>query len=146
MKRYGMGIGGASLIMMFSTICLAAFSLLTLTTANREKNLTEKLSQSVVGYYAADSAAVEIKAKLQTAMANHAAVPSELNGVSIYTDGRGSFTYSCPIDGRRSISVMLKDINGKLKVMTWNETDTQNWVPEEQLKLWEGDETSCQTS
>lgn len=139
MKRNGMGIGGASLIMMFSTLCLVAFSLLTLTMANREKNLTDKLEQSTSSYYAADSVAVEIAAKLSTTVSNGAEPPKEINHIPIFTDGKGSYTYSSPIDSRRSISVMLKNTNGELKVITWNETDTENWTPEEQLNIWKGE-------
>ena len=138
MNRKGTGIGSASLILIFSVLCLTVFSLLTLAMANREKALSEKLKSSVESYYSADSAATEIAAALRQSAAN-GQTPSEIDGVAIESDGTGKYTYSCPMDGRRSIFVELKIENGEIKILSWYETNIVNWTPDENLNVWIGE-------
>lgn len=138
MKKFGAGIGSASLILIFSVLCLTVFALLTLSESNREKALTEKFASSVENYYSADSAAVEVARKLHTAVDN-GEILSEINNIPIYSDGNGTFSYFCPIDDNRSIAVKLRNVNGEFEIIAWNETDTENWVPDEQLNVWMGE-------
>ena len=103
MKKFSPGIGSASLILIFSALCLAIFALLSLSSANREKALTEKFVSSTENYYAADSAAVEIAAQLRSAV-SRGECPNKINDVNITTDGTSSFAYLCPIDAQRALS------------------------------------------
>lgn len=138
MKRFGAGIGSASLILIFSVLCLTVFALLTLSETNREKSLTEKFESSVESYYAADSVAVDVAGKLRMAVENGEYF-SDINNITIYTDGNGTFSYFCAIDGSHSLAVKLKSENGEFNIISWNETDTENWVPDEQLNVWRGE-------
>lgn len=55
--RFGMNVGSASLVLIFTVLCLTLFATLTLLCAKNEMNLTNKYSESVTQYYAADSKA-----------------------------------------------------------------------------------------
>ena len=138
MKRDGTVIGGVSLILIFSVLCLAVFSLLILSSVNREKSLTDKLKTSVESYYSADNVAVEIASKLLIAVDN-GGTPSEIDGIPLYTDGNGIYTFCCPINDRRSIAVKLQIVDREINIISWIETETENWVPEDQFKVWEGE-------
>lgn len=57
--RFTMNVGSASLVLIFTILCLMLFATLTLISAKNELNLTKKYAQSVTLYYAADSRAQE---------------------------------------------------------------------------------------
>jgi len=137
MNRRGIGIGSASLILIFSVLCLTVFSLLTLSMANREKELSEKLESSVENYYAADSAAVEIAAEF-LANSKNGKIPSELNGAIISSNGECRFNYSCTIDDRRSIAVKFEIKDGKINILSWQETNIEEWLPNDNINVWKG--------
>ena len=141
MKRNAVGLGGASLVLIFSILCLAIFSVLALSSANREKTLTDRLKASTEAYYAADSRAVEIEIKLREALAR-GETPSEIDGVTV-TAQDDTYTYACPIDERRTLAVVLKAARNQLPVtlqtLQWCEISTADWTPQEELDVWKGD-------
>lgn len=137
MKQNAVGLGGASLILIFSVLCLAIFAILAFASANREWALTEKLKSSATAYYEADGRAVEIEAKLRAALAR-GEVPETIDGVPVTAAGE-TFSYTCPIDRRRALSVTLA-WNGKaLRVIGWHETNVADWTPQEGVDVWKGD-------
>jgi len=140
-KRNAVGLGGASLVLIFSILCLAIFSVLALSSANREKTLTDRLKASTEAYYAADSRAVEIEIKLREALAR-GETPSEIDGVAV-TAQDDTYTYACPIDERRTLAVVLKAARNQLPVtlqtLQWCEISTADWTPQEELDVWKGD-------
>ena len=141
MKRNAVGLGGASLVLIFSILCLAIFAVLALSSANREKTLTDRLKASTEAYYAADSRAVEIEIKLREALAR-GETPSEIDGVAV-TAQDDTYTYACPIDERRTLAVVLKAARNQLPVtlqtLQWCEISTADWTPQEELDVWKGD-------
>ena len=141
MKRNAVGLGGASLVLIFSILCLAIFSVLALSSANREKTLTDRLKASTKAYYAADSRAVEIEVKLREALAR-GETPSEIDGVTV-TAQDDTYTFACPIDERRTLAVVLKAARNQLPVtlqtLQWCEISTADWTPQEELDVWKGD-------
>ena len=141
MKRNAVGLGGASLVLIFSILCLAIFAVLALSSANREKTLTDRLKASTEAYYAADSRAVEIEVKLREALAR-GETPSEIDGVTV-TAQNDTYTYACPIDERRTLAVVLKAARNQLPVtlqtLQWCEISTADWTPQEELDVWKGD-------
>ena len=141
MKRNAVGLGGASLVLIFSILCLTIFAVLALSSANREKTLTDRLKASTKAYYAADSRAVEIEVKLREALAR-GETPSEIDGVTV-TAQDDTYTFACPIDERRTLAVVLKAARNQLPVtlqtLQWCEISTADWTPQEELDVWKGD-------
>ena len=58
-------IGGSSLLVIFSVLCLTIFSLLSFSTALAEKRTADASAQAVTNYYEADLAAERIFARLR---------------------------------------------------------------------------------
>lgn len=139
MKRNAVGLGIASLVLIFSVLCLAIFAVLALSSANREKALADRFKTSMSAYYAADSAAVEIEAKLAQSLAR-GELPASIDGVGISASG-GNYAFACPIDERRALAVVLRadDTASGLRVLQWHETDAAGWTPQEQLDVWKGE-------
>lgn len=138
MRKQGFGIGGASLLLIFSVLCLTVFSLLTLSATMRERTLTEKRRAAVEAYYAADGAAAEVAAALLEG-GRTGAVPSTVGGTAIEDEGGGVYAYLCPIDGRRAISVRLMLSDGGIGILSWRTTEIADWTPDESLSVWEGE-------
>lgn len=137
MKRSAVGLGGASLILIFSVLCLAVFSVLALAAANREQKLTDKRKTSTTAYYEADGKAVEIEAKLKTALSD-GKPPDMVDGVTVTASG-DRLAYDCPIDERRSLSVILARDGDTLRILQWCETDIANWTPQQGVDVWKGE-------
>ena len=62
----GMGVGSASIILVFAVLCLTVFSLITFVVAKNNKALVDTQAQLVVGYYTADAQADKIFAQFLT--------------------------------------------------------------------------------
>ncbi len=138
MRRPGMGLGAASLLLIFAVLCLAVFSLLTLSTVNRNSALTQKRVEAMTAFYAADNAAIELAATLREATAR-GEIPTRIGDVEIRDEGQGIYSYSCRIDGRRALAVTLRLSDDGMEILAWRETDLENWTPDDRLKVWEGD-------
>ena len=137
MRKYSFGVGSASLLLIFSTLCLTVFTLLTLSTVNRERALTEKHRAAVERYYAADGAAVEIAADLLGMAGGE--IPAEVGGIPVYSAGDGVYSYRCPIDERRALSIRLQLADGEKSILTWSVTGITDWIPDESLNVWKGE-------
>lgn len=132
------GAGSALLVLIFSILCLTVSALMSLSSANSDKALTKKLEASVISYYSADSKAVETAVALREAISN-GDVSSKTGGITISSEENGIFTYSCAIDDARAIYVRLKEEDGTLKILSWLETYTKAWTPNETLQVWRGE-------
>lgn len=138
--RYS-GMGIASLVLIFSILCLTAVSLLSLSSASKEISLTKKYMTSVENYYSADAKAVETVSDLIEAI-GLGDVPPSINGLTIYTDENRIYSFFSPIDGLRSIFVSIKVENTNFEILTWKESDNRNWNPAENIDVWTGKEMS----
>ena len=134
------GAGSALLVLIFSVLCLTVSSLMTLSSANRDSALTKKLEASVLSYYCADGHAVDTAVALRNAILN-GDIPEEIGSIKILLEENGVFVYSCEIDDTRAIYVSLKEEDGTLKILSWLETHTKAWTPDEALQVWTGEKT-----
>lgn len=60
-KHIGLNIGSASIIMIFTIMCLTVFSVLSLVSAVAEHRNAERFAESTKAYYEADSEAMRIR-------------------------------------------------------------------------------------
>lgn len=133
------GAGSALLVLIFSILCLTVSALMTLASANSDRALTKKLEASVLNYYCADSKAVDVAVALREAILS-GEIPTETGGITITSGENGVFSYSCDIDGARAICVRLKEENGSLIILSWLETYSEAWTPDEALQVWTGED------
>lgn len=141
MKRGGGVSGAVSLVMIFCVLCLAVFSVLTLATADRERNLAELTAQNAEAYYAADRQAVEIAAALRT----DGSLPEDVaveHMFYAYPEGAAeSASFRLPIGEELGLEVelMLRDTDGSFRVLRWQTVYAGDWETDDILELWSGD-------
>ena len=100
--------GGSSLIMVFAVLCLTVFTLLTLSTIQADRKLSEVSAEAVSAYYVADAEAERIFAELRSGV-----IPE---GVEVQDS---HFHYSCPISETQTLYVELSCLDGAWIVLRW---------------------------
>lgn len=101
-------IGGSSLIMVFAVLCLTVFTLLTLSTVQADRRLSDLSADAVSAYYAADTQAEQIFAELRSG--------SLPEGVEVH----GSvYSYSVSISETQTLYVELSCSDGVWTVLRW---------------------------
>ena len=120
-------VGGSSLLVIFSVLCVAIFALMSLTSATSDTRLNEKSLLTIKGYYAADSAAEEILASLRNGN-----VPE---GVRL---ADGVYSYECPISETQQLLVEVAVDGTDYEILRWQAGSTVDWVPDDHIKVWDG--------
>ena len=120
-------VGGSSLLVIFAVLCLTVFALLSLSTVQADGRLSKIASQAVAKYYAADTGAEEILAKLRNGI-----VPE-----GVVQDG-DCYSYSCPVSKTQELQVMVRVLPDSYEVLRWQTVSTADWVAEDSLNVWDG--------
>lgn len=76
-KSAASGMGGITVFMVLAVLTIAVFSVLTLTSAMADTNLSKKNSALVTAYYEADALGVDLLAALEAAWPRGTAAPAE---------------------------------------------------------------------
>lgn len=118
-------VGGSSLLIIFVVLCLVVFALLGFSTVQADKRLQDVSIEAVEEYYAADSLAEQILARLRSGE-----IPQ---GV---TDQDGIYSYCCPLSDTQVLQVRVRASDWK--VLTWKPVSTINWDPADSLAVWDG--------
>lgn len=145
-KTAGVNIGGASIIMVFSVLCLTIFAVLTLVSANAESNLANKSVTSVKNYYEAEAQAnntlseiykiVDEQSDLQGIKAN---VLKLSNTVSASDDGgKLIISYSEKIDDSQELKAKLSTDGKNIKILSWKVQSTAEWIPDDDINVFQG--------
>lgn len=119
----GISVGSASLVMIFSVLCLTVFSVLSLVTANNELRLSEKSAASVKNFYTADSAACDIINEAKKDIALGKTVDS---------------SFEVKIDENRNLEVAFDIENDEIKITKWQISPISWEAIEETLPVWDG--------
>ena len=120
-------VGGASRMAAFAVLCLTAFALLSLATVEANGRLADGAVRAVTEYYAADSQAQEVLARLRA---------GELpEGVE--EDG-DVYRYTCPISDVRELAVEVRVQGTEYTVLRWQAVPVGEWETGEGLELWDG--------
>lgn len=111
-------VGGSSLLVIFAVLCLTVFALLTLSTVQANRRLSDAAAQAVTDYYQADAQAERILAQLRCGE-----VPE---GV---TEDGGVFTYACTISATQELRVAVRIEDDTVTVLQWQAVSTADWTP-----------------
>lgn len=141
MKRGGNVSGAVSLVMIFCVLCLAVFAVLTLATADRERNLAELTARSAENYYAADRQAVEIAAALLEGGTPETDIEIEHTFFNYPGGSAEAASFTVPVSDEQGLEVelLLRDLDGSFKVLRWQTMYTGGWETDDTLELWSGD-------
>lgn len=132
------GMGTASLVVIFAVLSLTVFSLLTLMTARNDRALAQRTADSVQSYYAADTQAAHIRKAVEQA-ARAGALPSEIDGVALETAG-GEVRYACPMGEGMALRVTLAlSPDGATTVRAWQAAADEAWQADTTIQVWDGE-------
>lgn len=119
-------IGGSSLLVIFAVLCLTVFALLSLSTVQAEKRLSDAAAHGVTAYYKADLEAEKIFAKLRAG--------ETVPGVR---EENGNVMYTCQISENQTLQVELKKTEDRWQIIRW-QTVAQMEQVQETLPVWDG--------
>jgi len=137
MNKGGIGVGSASIVLVFAVLCLTVFSLITFVVAENDKGLVDANKQLMTGYYSADSLAERVFAEL----IESGSAPDSVLGVNISTDfdsnsGVEYLYYSCPISEDKAINVKLAVNGDSYDILSWRMGDTGDWEADNSMNVW----------
>lgn len=119
-------VGGSSLLVMVSVLCLTVFALLSLSSVQAQRRMADAAVQSVTDYYAADLQAEQIFARLRNGEA--------VDGV---LENGGTCEFEVPISDRQTLLVTLERDDNRWDVRRWQAV-TAEAEPEDSLNVWQG--------
>lgn len=146
--KSGIGVGSASIVLIFAVLCLTIFSLITYIVANNNKALVDAETALVVGYYEADALAERVLAEIMFDRTRSIAgpPPGEVYGIDVqwvYDEQSGMDTayFYCPISEAKSLYVHVSpdDVNGSFDILSWRMIDTDEWQSDDSINVWTGD-------
>lgn len=161
MRKYyngSIGVGGASLLLIFVLLSLTTFATLSLVSANADKGMVDRDAQAVTNYYAADSIAEEMLAKIGETVAQTPpnGLVSALQAIQLENqleepilvkqDPDGvTIAYSLPVDQRRYLHVGLLVQDRNIKITEWRvalqqlDADELSTLPDDEDNFWSGE-------
>ncbi len=145
-KTAGVNIGGASIIMVFSVLCLTIFSVLTLVSANAENTLAKKSATVITDFYTADANATETLASVYEIVDEQKGLQDIQTRVakidsSILVEKKSSMlyiSYSEKIDDNQNLNVQLRTNGKKVDILTWKVESIAEWEPDDSISIWQG--------
>lgn len=121
-------LGGSSLLVVFAVLSLTVFALLSLSTVRADQRLGDASAKAVADYYAADTQAQEILARLRLGE-----VPDQ---VAVQGD---RVTYRCPISDTQALEVELRQADGSYQILRWQAVATVEWQESDNTVYWNGE-------
>jgi len=137
MNKGGIGVGSASVVLVFAVLCLTVFSLITLLVARNNRALAETEASLVTGYYEADALAEQIIAEILKA----GTIPDSVRGVEIDTSWDMNLeieviTYLCPLSDKKELYVKLAVDGDDVDILNWQMLDIGQWEFDDSLGVW----------
>jgi len=139
-KGSGVGVGSASIILVFAVLCLSVFSLITFVVARNNEALVAAETRLVTAYYEADMLAEHIL----SVIFEEESVPGTALGVDIetYRDpdrDEDVIQFFCPIsDSGKLLFVSLTIRGDSYEILSWRMQDTDEWVADDGHDVWLG--------
>jgi len=130
--------GGISVLMVFLTLCVAIYSLLSLLIAENELSLNQKNRDATIDYYTADALATITISNLASAKARDEVTPSEDDPFPIsYSPTSGTASFSVPIDKfrRLDVSITFQGNSGKFVTNRYCVVNNLDWQEQAHGKI-----------
>lgn len=136
-------VGGVSLLVVFAVLCLTIFALLSLTTVQANRRLSDAAAQAVQDYYAADCKAQAVLAWLRTGE-GRPELPEDFTvttSVIDYPDRSESVhAYTIPISDTQELQVEVRVAGAEdYEILRWQAAPSREWQADDSLELWDGE-------
>ena len=141
MNRGGIGVGSASIVLVFAVLCLTIFSLISFLVTQNTKALIDAEAQLVTGFYRADAQAETILAKL----IDSDKIPASIDGIPINVELDHGFdtninivNFSYPIYDSASKVLFVRVLieQDSYNLLSWRIYDTADWEAENEFNIW----------
>jgi len=146
MGKSGIGVGSASIVLVFAVLCLTVFSLITFVVAGNDKNLVDAKAALVTGYYEADALAELIYSDILAAAdgSDSAPIPDTIHGVQLNRGFSERFNtetiyFFCDISDAKALYVNLAVHNDSFDILSWRMYDKDEWESNDTTNVWTGD-------
>lgn len=135
-------VGGSSLLVIFAVLCLTIFALLSMSTVQADKRLSDASAQAVRGYYEADAQAEAILAHLRAGEVPEGVTVTELH-LQSGDSGAGYLAadYACPISDTqvlRVTAVFYDGLGDNYEILRWQAVFAGEWAPDDSINVWDG--------
>lgn len=155
----GVSIGGLTVLVIFTVLCLTIFSVISLSSAQTDLRLSDRNIEQTVRYYEADGKAEEQLRAVDLALKKAGAESTDetgfwqraeiiLSGLNtdeikgIYDQAAQSYSYTLPISDVLSLQVELKLAyrggSPETRVLSWKAYSTLDYTIDEEITLWDG--------
>lgn len=137
----GLHVGSATLVMLFSVLCLTIFAVLSVVTAGNAWTLAEKSADAVTNYYAADSQAIQIYHQISADFDGDLTFPANYDQILHQIDqleGIDYLSYWVDIDDNQALWVQLSHTDGTLQILRWQVEQVGTWNADQSLNVWGG--------
>ena len=124
-------VGMATIVTIFSVLCLTVFSMLTLLSAHSEKQLAEVSAEAIRNYYAAETAVCDRLTALKNGGSDPNAAVFEQNGVPCYL-------LTEPIDHARLLVCVARAEAGGIAILAITVENAAEWTPQTHINVWIG--------
>ncbi|MCH5325172.1 MAG: hypothetical protein J1E39_08150 [Eubacterium sp.] len=138
------GAGISSLIIVFTVLALAIFTLLTLITVRQDLELSRKTSAVQAEYYKADTEATERLGKLYALAEENdssalLAFAAGNDGFTTGIDGDTvTFSWSAEIGSTARLECEAVYDGGQITVTKWHTVSNASYTNEDSLPIWDG--------
>lgn len=154
----GVSIGGVTVLVIFTVLCLTIFSVLSLASAQADKRLSDKNLEQAARYYEADGKAEEWLREVDAALrqasdangnpdtapwqtAENLLREKELPGGSFDRETK-RLDYAVPVSGALSLRVALRlsfaDGRFSYEIAEWRVYSTIDYAIDDSITLWDG--------
>jgi hypothetical protein len=136
MSRKGIGVGSASLVLVFTVLCLVIFTIISHASAGNEMALAQSEAELVIGYYEADALANQILAELVASEA----IPGTVLGVDIHTEWDETLNamtaeFICAVTRHKELYVKVAFFEYEYSILAWKLRNTGLWEHDTSIPL-----------
>ena len=121
-------VGGSSLLVIFTVLCLTVFALLGLETVRANCRLTNAAADSVASYYTADAQAESIVALLRTGEIPDYVLQDE-----------DVCTFACAAGDTQALVVSVRIVGDDYEILSWQSVPSAEWQAADSLNVWSGE-------
>jgi len=121
-------VGVSSLLTIFAVLCLTVFVLLSVATVQANERIGKSARQAVTDYYAADSTAHELLARIRAGE-----IP---DGVE---QENGVYRFSCPVSQLQQLCVEVAVEGTEYTVLRWQAQSVDLWQNDDKMPVWDGE-------
>ncbi|MCL2425907.1 MAG: hypothetical protein FWD05_06175 [Oscillospiraceae bacterium] len=140
MNKAGIGVGSASIVLVFAVLCLTIFSLITFVIAGNEKAMVDARAELVIAYYEADALAEQILVDILSADL----LPETVRGIEVHKRWDDALEteliyFFCDISDIKILYVSFVIHDDTFDILSWHMQATDDWEFDDSLNVWRGE-------